>query len=112
MPTEYGYYGNIGGNARYLNGFQRRAFIKKKRNEKDVGHELEHTEKKVQPDHANMMTKGGQEAAVPTVSPVLNDVSIDGVSREGARLLGMTNANPVSFSMKKSGVSAVILKQY
>jgi hypothetical protein len=111
MP-EYGYYGNIGGNARYLNGNQRRTFIKKKHKEKDVGHELESTEKKVQPDTANPMSAGGQEAGVPTVSPVLNEVSIDGQSREAARTLGMTNTSPVGFSMKKSGVSMVVLKQY
>lgn len=112
MP-EFGYYGNHGGHARYLNGNQRIAYIKKKHPEKDGGaHELERVEKKVKPDTASQMTAGGREAPVPTVSPVLNEVSIGGISHEAARTIGQANANPVSFSMKKSGVSMSVLKQY
>lgn len=108
--TEYGFGPGHGGYASFLAGNERITFVKKKRTELDIAHELEKTDKKVQPDAAKMESTG-QESGVPTVSPVLNEISISGISRESARTLGAQNVMPVSMKMKKSGIQMDLTKQ-
>ena len=110
MP-EYGFGPAHGGYSQYLAGNDRKKFVKRKRKEVDVGHELEKTDPEVRPDQASGFTKGGNSSGVPTVSAVLNEYKIgEGVSNEAARTLGSQNVNPVTFNLKRSNIQMDLTK--
>ena len=108
MARRYGNPLTSGGYDRYLSGYDRIEYMKKKHKDIYVGSELKHVDPRLNELDDVTTTVEGEPQTVATVSPVLNELAIGGISAEAARTL--TNHNVPKINRKRTNMYTPIKK--